>query len=208
MARPHPQKSTTIEWLRPQLFHNAHNLLIDACILYKAKSYPTAFALAVLAFEEIGKVHLVDHVGFQAITSPQQERLLRLQELFSAKMGFNHRIKQSWALGATGRSFGERFHNGALDRLKQDAFYVGFRKGRIHIPDRISRSAAYLQIKRTVLALSETGGLAFIDFFSDSTEYSRRRAKIYSQGAAAALAELTPPRPRKAAQAVRRLSRG
>lgn len=182
-----------MEWFRQQLFHNAYNLLVDACILYKAKSYPTAFALAVLAFEEIGKVHLVDHEGFQAITSPRKERLSRLQELFSRKIGFNHRVKQSLALGATGRTFSDRYRNGLLDRWKQDAFYVGFRNGRIHTPDRISQATAYHQIKRVVLALRETGELAFIAFFGDSTSYSRRETERYLQSADAALKQLRPP---------------
>jgi hypothetical protein len=72
-------------------------------------------------------------------------------EHFFLKLGRNHRLKQVYALFNTGKGkWSERYENGYLDELKQAAFYVDFRKGRISTPDRITRRMAYNQIKRAV----------------------------------------------------------
>ncbi len=172
------------------MFHNACNLLIDACILFKAKSFPTSFALAVLAFEELGKLHLIDHVGAEACLSLKVDRHKRLQWLFSREGVFNHVIKQRWALDEIGRIFAEAYQNGSLDRLKQDAFYVGFKRGRIRAPDLIGRKTAYNQIKRGVLVMQRTGDLPFLALFEDSNAVSRRTARRYIKSTTDALTSL------------------
>jgi len=190
MPREFPRYHSTLMRLEAQLFHNAHNLLIDACILYKAKSFPTAFALAVLAFEELGKLHLIDHVGAEACLSPKIERQKRLKWLFSRDGVFNHVIKQRWALDETGRVFAEAYQNGSLDRLKQDAFYVGFKRGRVTVPDRIGSRTAYDQIKRGVRVMQRTDDLPFVALFEDSNPASRWLARRYIKSASDALAKL------------------
>ena len=59
-----PLYYSTILRLEQQTFYNAFALLNDACTLYEAESYATSCALAIFAFEEVGKLHCVDHVGF------------------------------------------------------------------------------------------------------------------------------------------------
>jgi AbiV family abortive infection protein len=192
--RPYPKYYSTVMRLEQELFHNAHNLLVDSCILYQAKSYPTALAVGVLAFEEIGKLHFLDHVGFEAHLSPHQERKERMQWLFSNQGIFNHVLKQRWALSETGRSFSGQYHGGRLDRLKQDAFYVDFRNGRIRKPDRIAAATAYHQIKRTLEVLKRTHDLPFYGAFEESTRSTRRLANGYIASAEAAFASLPHPR--------------
>lgn len=189
-ARDFPKYHSTLLRMEAQLFHNAHNLLIDACILHKAKSYPTAFALAVLAFEELGKLHLIDHIGTEACLSPKADRLERLKSLFSRDGVFNHLLKQRWALCETGRVFADIYHNGKLDRLKQDAFYVGYKGGRIRVPDRIGRQTAYDQIRRCVRVMQKTDDLPFVPLFEDSSTESKRLARGYLRSATRALAEI------------------
>ena len=176
-----------------QLFHNAHNLLMDACILYKAGSFPTALALAVLAYEELGKLHLVDHVAFEAMLSDRGVRQMRLESLFSRKLGYNHIVKQRWALSLTRDGFSDLYHNGRLDHLKQAAFYVGFRNGRIRSPDRISATTAYQQIKRVVRLFDQTKDLPFVDAFEESSAETRQIADEYIASAATALRTLKKP---------------
>jgi AbiV family abortive infection protein len=188
-----PKNYSTIRRMERQLFHNAHNLLTDACILYGSKSYPTAFALAVLAYEELGKLHLIDHIGYEAWASPDQ-REDQLDALFSNRLGFNHIVKQRWALcGTKLKPFSDVYHDGHLDRMKQACFYVGFRRGRITTPDRITARSAYNQITRVVKLSQKTRDIAFLDYDEKSTQHTRALASTYIAKAEEELATLTPP---------------
>lgn len=194
MARHVPKLHSTVLRLEQQLFHNAHNLLRDACVLYRSKSFPTAFALAVLAYEELGKLHLVDHVGAEARLSEPASRREQLEHLFSRKLAFNHIVKQRWALALTRDGYSDIYHNGRLDNLKQAAFYVGFHKGRIRTPDRVSSRTALHQIKRVVALFKHTKDLPFLDLFENSTPETRSIAEQYISSAQRALASLRPPK--------------
>ena len=197
MAHHVPKRHSTILRLEQQLFHNAHSLLIDACILYRSGSFPTAFALAVLAYEELGKLHLVDHVGGEAALSEPASRREQLESLFSRKLGYNHVVKQRWALSMTGHGFSDLYHDGRLDHLKQAAFYVGFRNGRIRAPERLSAAAAHNQIKRVVTLFQQTDDLPFLDLFEESSRETKALAEEYVSSALHAFRSLTKP-PRKA----------
>jgi AbiV family abortive infection protein len=167
--RYRPDRFTTCLRMEQQLYHNAHNLLIDACILYQRRSFPTAFALAVLAYEELGKLHLLDHVNAESWGLPEQ-REHQLDDFFSGKQGFNHVVKQRWALAETQkRPFSALYHDGHLDRLKQACFYVGFRNGRIVTPDRIKARTAYNQIKRVLKLVLNTREIAFLGVGEDGS---------------------------------------
>lgn len=199
-----PQNYTTCLRMEQQLYHNAHNLLIDACLLYEHKSYPTAFSLAVLAYEELGKLHLLDHINSESWGLPEQ-RTRQLDRFFSNKQGYNHIIKQRWALYGTvwkgDPEFSEMYHNGHLDRLKQAGFYVGFRKGRIIIPDRIKARTAYNQIKRVLKLMRNTEYMPFLDLNEemvwDVTPEEIAIVRSYMRSAEKAVASLRPPRRRR-----------
>lgn len=193
MPRHIPQRHSTILRLEQHLFHNACNLLIDACILYRAESFPTAFALGALAHEELGKLHLVDHVGTEARLSERASRREQLESLFSRKLVFSHLVKQRWALSMTRDGYSDLYHDGRLDHLKQAAFYIGFRNGRIRVPERLRSTTAYNQIKRVVL-FERTKDLPFLDLFEESTPETKKIAEGYISAARKALRSLKPKR--------------
>src|SRR4051794_34081981 len=56
--------SAKLGTLAAEAFSNGLRLLRDAIFLYKRRSYPSAYFLAVLAQEEIAKAYLVDSVAF------------------------------------------------------------------------------------------------------------------------------------------------
>ena len=167
---------------------------MDACVLYQSKSFPTAFALAVLAYEELGKLHLVDHVGAEARLCDPASRREQLEHLFSRELAFNHIVKQRWALALTKNDYSDVYHEGRLDHLKQAAFYVGFRNGRIRIPDRLGATTAFHQIKRVAMLFKHTKDIPFLDLFEDSTPETLNIANRYISSIERAIASLTPPR--------------
>ena len=194
MARHVPKLHSTILRLEQHLFHNAHSLLVDACLLYKAGSFPTALALAVLSYEELGKLHMIDHVGAEACLSDSQSRREQLNEVFSRRLAFNHVAKQGWALFLTKNRYSDIYHNGRLDHLKQAAFYVGFHNGRIRAPNRLSAATAYHQIKRVVTLFEQTKDLPFVELFADSTSKTRQLADKYISSAINCVAGIEAPR--------------
>jgi len=84
--------------LERSVYANAARLFLDACTLYEAEAFPSAYALAILSFEEIGKVQMMDHVCFEAVLNDGSFRLTteRMEHLFSSKMFYSHRNKQAW----------------------------------------------------------------------------------------------------------------
>src|SRR5688572_33250400 len=111
-----PKNFTTCLRYEQALYFNAHDLVLEACALYRRKSFSRAFALAVLAYEELGKLHFLDHINAESWGRPDQ-RQHQLDLFFSRKQGFNHVIKQRWALAETRRlPFATRYHDGLLDR--------------------------------------------------------------------------------------------
>jgi AbiV family abortive infection protein len=74
--------------LERAVYVNAARLFLDACALYRNGSFPSAYALAILAFEERGKVQMMDHVCFEAVLNDGSFRLAsdRMDHLFSRRM--------------------------------------------------------------------------------------------------------------------------
>lgn len=133
-----------------RVYANAARLFLDACTLYNLDSFPSAYAMAILAFEEVGKIEMMDHVFFEAVLNDGSFRMGadRMEHLFSRTMFYSHRNKQAW--GIYGRpSAVERLVNdrNTLDRHKQDAFYVGFSAGRTRLPSRFQSNYAYRQLR-------------------------------------------------------------
>ncbi len=176
-----PLYYSTILRLEQEAFYNSVNLLDDACTLFEAESYATACALAVLAFEELGKLHCVDHVGFEACTSEKSIRLSSLAHLFSRELFSHHRRKQEWAAMEIGRrEIPKRLLDGRLERIKQTAFYVGFRNGRITTPRKINRRRALTQIRDSFSVLVRTRDLPFYGVFESSTKTTRQHAAQFT----------------------------
>ncbi|PYJ36132.1 MAG: hypothetical protein DME79_00590 [Verrucomicrobia bacterium] len=132
-------------------------------MLYANRSFPSAYALAILALEEVGKVEMMDHVCFEAVLNDGSFRLKsdRMDHLFSRRMFYCHPNKQAWGVNSPLRKrvpVVERLidDRNTLDRHKQDSLYVGFSQGRIRSPARFG-------------ATQRSNGLAICHL----TEYSR-----------------------------------
>ena len=133
-----PRRYATAFRLGQLIYYNSARLFSDACTLYRAEAYPSAYALGILGYEELGKLQMFDHVVSEAVLNEGTRRLDAkwMQHLFSRSMFYSHRNKQAWGTHQ-GAAKGSKpqverlIDSDALDRHKQDAIYVGFRAGRI-----------------------------------------------------------------------------
>jgi AbiV family abortive infection protein len=176
-----PRRYATAFRLGQYIYYNAARLCSDACVLYVAESFPSAYALAILGHEELGKLQMFDHVVSEAVLNEGSFRLDDdwMEQLFSRTMFFSHRNKQAWGThqGTVNGStpIVERLvESNRLDFHKQDALYVGFYGGRIQLPNRFGATHAFRQITYLFHGLERVGDLAFIGLFRDSTRASRR----------------------------------
>jgi len=119
-------------------FLNALRLHSDSIFLYKKKSYPSSFLLAVLAQEELGKTFLLEDHVYRTRTSEKTDELdLEYGKLFLEGLK-SHKIKQgrfSREADDVWKYRGNRYprevreiSSGALDERKQNATYVGLTK--------------------------------------------------------------------------------
>jgi AbiV family abortive infection protein len=182
----HPKYYSTIIRLEERIHENAVRLFEDSCILYKAHSFPSSYALGILAYEELGKLMMVDHVGFEAALSDKASRYERLKHLFSPTMFYSHKNKQAWGTykPMKGKKFArveEHLYSGKLERNKQDALYVGYSNNRILLPTRFLPSYAYNHLKFTLGCFEVIGELPFVALGEESTKQTRNHvAKILS----------------------------
>jgi AbiV family abortive infection protein len=172
------------------IYYNSARLFCDACILYRAEAYPSAYALAILGYEELGKLEMFDHVVSEAVLNEGSRRLEDkwMQHLFSRSMFYSHRNKQAWGMHQ-GAKKGSKpqverlIYSDTLDHHKQDAIYVGFRDGRIQLPDRFRATHAYRQLTYLLRGLERIADLPFLELFEESNRVSRG----YSEPTLAAL---------------------
>ena len=134
---------------------NAIDLYDDASLLYKGKRFSTAFFLAVIGIEEIGKVYILDDIIYNVRVngSDLSDAQARFQWLFQ------HRTKQSQA-----HNYFRDFHwsrakrlefqeicSGKFDLQKQNSLYVGLEgrklNGRILLPSNTTRILARKQLR-------------------------------------------------------------
>ena len=175
-----PSKKT-LSRLKEEVYINAVRLFCDACTLYKVHAYPSSYAFAILSFEELGKLEMIDHICDDIIINPNTSPQEFLNSLFSRKMLFSHVNKQFWSAfqsrGLTKRS--KQIANGELEKNKQDSIYVGYANRRIRSPKRISAIKAYTEIITTFNRFKDTEDLGFNGFECFSNAQSRAKAKRY-----------------------------
>lgn len=205
-----PRRYATAFRLGQHIYYNADRLFCDACTLYQARAFPSAYALAILGYEEIGKLQMFDHVVSEAVLNDGTYRLdaTRMEHLFSRTMFYSHRNKQDWGAyvgkikGRTPR-VEHLIESGALDRHKQDAIYVGFSSGRALLPERFGASQAYRQIKYLLGAIERIADLPFCAVFEESTPFTRRYAKNTLNVLRRKFTQLKSPRTRRHAYRTR-----
>ena len=178
-----PLRYATLMRLVRTIHANAVRLFLDACALYRIKSFPSAYALSILAYEELGKMEMVDHVGFEEMFNGHARmNSYRMEHLFSRKMFYSHLNKQSWGVnrrpdGSPVPKMEQRIYDGKLESDKQNALYVGFIAGRIHNPSRFRASHVRRQLRYALQAFVEIADIPFYSITEGSTSASRRRAK-------------------------------
>lgn len=171
---------TTLSNLKSEIHANAVRLFIDACSLFRARSYSSAYALAILSFEEIGKLEMVDHICDDIVINPQCNPNDFLEQLFSRHMILNHKNKQMWAtlsLDTIQKKRRENVASGNLERAKQNALYVGYFKSRISSPKSITANKARSELRIVHNKLRDIGDLGFNGFYCLSDARSRAKAK-------------------------------
>jgi AbiV family abortive infection protein len=139
---------------------NALRLHFDSVLLAKERSFASAFAISVIASEEFGKAFAIEEIVFQTRTGTTGQIHPEYAKLMRALLS-DHKLKQGWFL----RSFFDIFSPKGVFRryqtiqgAKNDALYVGVRKGNHHIvrPFLISASKAKQQIRTVNNALIDS----------------------------------------------------
>jgi AbiV family abortive infection protein len=135
--------------LQYECFQNALRLHFDSVLLAKARSFASAFAISVIASEELGKGFGIEEISFQAGLGgglgDEYKKFLRV--LFS-----DHKLKQGWfassLIGIGGpKAVLKRYQT--IQVAKNNAIYVGVRKGNHQIvrPFLVSASKTKQQIR-------------------------------------------------------------
>ncbi len=138
-------------------FKNGLRLHFDSILLFKNKSFPSAFFLSVLAIEEIGKSFMLMDFLFHSINGRWKKQE---EEEFFGYLYYHTVKQQNFAsqfdvpMPFTENKFFKTIFSGKIERLKQYAVYVGLPrgkgkinlKGKINNPLKISRSKAFEQI--------------------------------------------------------------
>lgn len=173
----------TFSKLKVVIYKNAVRLFIDSCQMFNLKSYPTAYALSILALEEIGKLEMVDHICDDISINDKESTSDLIKHLFSKDMFRSHKSKQAWGIGtmyleASPKSI-KHIADGKLDMDKQDAFYVGYFGSRLKDPAKISARKAYLEMRNVLARFHTIQDIGFNGFRGFSDYRTRSKARYY-----------------------------
>jgi AbiV family abortive infection protein len=154
----------------------------DACLLLERGRYPSAYGLAVLAYEELGKSYAIDWVCDAMSLNPDDRD--RIYDGFLAPgLLHDHLFKQRRAHADTAmmedplRSWRARFvDSGGLEAEKQHAFYVELIGTSVKTPSRITRKKALAMLRDVLNAIEVSGDIGFNGFHCESTSQSQRLA--------------------------------
>lgn len=125
-----------VKKLAEKSFLNGLRLHKDSMFLFKNESYPTSYALSILAQEEIGKSFLMSEIVFQ---NTDGHSLSKEETDLIIKCMLSHTVKQGWFSREVGDYFKNRrgkvlskmyreVSSGKLEENKQNSLYVGLSK--------------------------------------------------------------------------------
>ena len=160
-----------INKLKVEAFRNGIKLFRDACVLAKSGSNESAFALGVLAYEELGKCALADRQLDRVCLNPGSEEIAR-NDL--AKLIKKHKTKQGWASFDTGGNDSTKWSN--LDHQKQSALYVEYTVDKVIVPS-VSNEKLQDLLKEVFRALNDIGDLPYYGVEGSYSEKSEWQAK-------------------------------
>jgi AbiV family abortive infection protein len=136
-----------------EAYKNGLRLHFDAILLFRNKSFPSAFQLSVLALEEFSKSYWVEHYYYSSLVNANFPDKDFEQEWLN--LLYFHPKKQKaffgWGMALDYRSkFIRMIERGDLELKKQKATYVGLKKhkkvvdvnGRISLPTQIKEKDA------------------------------------------------------------------
>jgi AbiV family abortive infection protein len=181
---------------RPHL--DAVRLFKDACAMYVARAYPTAFALGVLAYEEVGKAFYVQRICEHIEGNPEDANSL-YEMVASGIFLKQHRGKQECALVEGTHEWktpmAEKVRAGELNREKQQALYVELVDDQVLTPGRIAPARAYQLLGHVVEAFVTAPGYdwAFIGLDDESTPRSEWLAEEQLAIVRASFSTCAPP---------------
>lgn len=145
---------TKYKWkkLGAESLKNVLRLHRDAILLFRAKSFASAYQLSVLSLEEFAKAKMIEHYFYSSITNegfaPAECEQDWLQLLYlHGKKQYAFAARDEYDYSASFIAF---LKDGHLERRKQKAVYVGLErdrkkidvKGRISTPKSISEKEA------------------------------------------------------------------
>jgi AbiV family abortive infection protein len=138
---------------------NALRLHFDSVLLAKGRSFASAFAISVIASEELGKAFGIAEIIFQA--GFDKGRLQAEDSKFVRALLSDHKLKQGWFVSSFFDILGpkdvfRRYQT--IQIAKNNAIYAGVRKGNHQIvrPFLISASKAKRQIRTVNNALIDS----------------------------------------------------
>jgi len=173
-------KNKTLSRIKETVYENAVRLFVDACCLCEHASYPSSYYLSLISIEEIGKLHMVDHICDDIILN--KDRRGFLIHLFSRDMFYSHKNKQGWAaceFHSGIRKQYQKFFRKSIDRRKQRAIYVDYdrKRKKIMTPGYMSRKAVVRALKVNLHLLREVKDLGYNGFQCISTAATIRKAE-------------------------------
>lgn len=147
-------------------FENAVRLFQDASQLFQSRRFPSAFALAVTSFEELGKMHVIDR-GCDAICLNPDAFDQIYEMYFTGPWLTDHLHKQRCALfDALDRAFDQEktlawVDSGGLENERRIALYVEMTNRSVNSVDRITEAKAKRVLDLCYSGLVDSAKLAF-----------------------------------------------
>jgi len=170
---------------------NALRLHFDSVLLAKVRSFGSAFAISVIASEELGKAFGFAEMAFQAGFNKGQ--FYAEDSKFVRALLSDHKVKQGWFVstlfGIVGPKDVLRRYQ-TIQSAKNDAMYVGVRKGNQQIvrPFLVSASKAKQQLWTVNTALMDCvkGTLNGTHYYEEVADQVFRSRRLLSRLARAA----------------------
>jgi AbiV family abortive infection protein len=129
---------------------NGIRLHFDSITLYKAKAFPSAFFISVIAMEEMGKAFWADHFVFSSKANGRTNTEFEA-EWINALFG-DHKMKQISFLNQVFSKVDKKFYrfvdSKQLDIMKQNAIYIGLTKPPKDQPRTKGKTINPLNLKR------------------------------------------------------------
>ena len=163
---------------KKEAYRNAIRLFRDAALLYSHGAYPSSFFLAVAAFEEVGKAHVIDRGCDMICMNPDNADDLYDMYFRSAWLT-DHRHKQRWAFFDANGIMPSRknpawmhIDTGGLEYARQQALYVELSNKKVGTPQRVKKEKTFDMLTKCQEAIIGTGDLGFSGFAAESTSKS------------------------------------